>query len=132
MTHDNSNERKDQVSEVVAERFVSFVNDLERWLNEVMKMHDGDSEAVLKHVSENYRRNLLGNIEYHQEMQKAELTADNPAKAAYHELMVMLYDSLLTQQTDTHNIVRENNALLKGNRLLMVQINEKLKQIAAS
>lgn len=50
----------------------------------------------------------------------------------YHELMTTIYEMLLTRHDTTQAIVTENNVLLKGNRQLMLQLNEQLKKIIAS
>ena len=123
---DKSKAQKDQISSGEASSFVSFVSALDGWLDEVATIHSVDDEVVLKQVKVSYQSNLLKKIEFHLGMEKAELARNNSREAIHHELIVKMYRLLIGLPSEAHDIIMENNALLKGNRLLITQLNEKL------
>ena len=117
----------DDESSDLSQKYVSLVTALEQWFDEVLRTYDISAGDALKYVNEAFERNLRANMQYHKYMQAS---VNESAISNYHGQMVRLYQ-LLSTEIEINEIVKQNNALLKGNRQIMMQISDELQKANA-
>jgi hypothetical protein len=111
----------------LSQKYVFLVRSIEQWFDEALRTYDTSGEDALKYVNEAFERNLRANLQYHKDLASA--NNDQPI-SSYHKQMVRLYQ-LLSTKIEMNEIVEQNNALLKGNRQIMLQISDVLNKANA-
>ena len=61
----------DLLENVRAEKYATFLNNLEKWVEATIMQNHIDDEEVIRRVKDSYRRSLQANIDYYDLMAKA-------------------------------------------------------------
>jgi hypothetical protein len=70
-----------------------FLNNMEKWIDGII-IQDGLADAqIVKKIKESFTRAMQANIEYHTLLAKS---SDDKGKQDRHELMVKIYNELLS------------------------------------
>lgn len=78
-----------------AEKYATFLNNLEKWVEATVAQNSIDDEEVIRRVKDSYRRSLQANIDYYDMMAKAMMdSGENNAEKRYIR-MAKVYRALI-------------------------------------
>lgn len=61
----------ESLENIRAEKYATFLNNLEKWVEATIMQNHIDDEEVIRRVKDSYRRSLQANIDYYDLMAKA-------------------------------------------------------------
>jgi hypothetical protein len=78
-----------------AEKYATFLNNLEKWVEATVRQDDIDDEEVIRRVKESYSRSLQANIEYYDTLAKRMEQLDEKQSAKQYTQMAKVYRALI-------------------------------------
>lgn len=78
-----------------AEKYATFLNNLEKWVEAIIMQNSIDDEEVIRRVKDSYRRSLQANIDYYDLMAKAMMDSGEKSAGKRYVRMAKVYRALI-------------------------------------
>lgn len=78
-----------------AEKYATFLNNLEKWVEATIVQNSIDDEEVIQRVKDSYRRSLQANIDYYDLMAKAMADSGEKNAEKRYARMAKVYRALI-------------------------------------
>jgi hypothetical protein len=80
---------------VRSEKYATFLNNLEKWVEATIVQDNIDDEEVIRRVKDSYRRSLQANIEFYDLMARAMAESGEKSAEKRYARMARVYRALL-------------------------------------
>jgi hypothetical protein len=81
--------------ERVIEKYASFLNNLEQWVDANMKRGDLQEQELIDRIKNSYERSLQANIDHYEFMARANQEVGDTASSKRYALMARIYKALI-------------------------------------
>ena len=91
----DAQDRHDPLEIIRAEKYATFLNNLEKWVEAHMAQDNMSEEEVIRRVKDSYRRSLQANIDFYDVMAKTTKEKGLAELAERYAVMANVYRALI-------------------------------------
>ena len=95
MSESAASSNPESLEMIRAEKYATFLNNLEKWVEATIMQNGIDDEEVIRRVKDSYRRSLQANIDYYDLMAKAMTDSGEKSTEKRYVRMAKVYRALI-------------------------------------